>query len=29
MFRITNYEVKSVEDTIDYMIPKSIQLTNV
>lgn len=29
MFRITNYEVKSVEDKIDYMIPKSIQLTNV
>lgn len=29
MFRITNYEVKSIEDEIDYMIPKSIQLTNV
>lgn len=29
MFRITNYEVKSIEDKIDYMIPKSIQLTNV
>lgn len=28
-FKITNYEVKSIEDKIDYMIPKSIQLTNV
>lgn len=29
MFKITNYEVKSIEDEIDYMVPKSIQLTNV
>lgn len=29
MYKITNYEVKSIEDKIDYMIPKSIQLTNV
>lgn len=29
MYKITNYEVKSIEDEIEYMIPKSIQLTNV
>lgn len=29
MYKITNYEVKSIENEIDYMIPKSIQLTNV
>lgn len=29
MFKVTNYEIKSVENKIDYMIPKSIQLTNV
>ena len=29
MFRITDYEIQSIHDEIDYVIPQSIKLTNV
>lgn len=29
MFKITDYKVNSIQDEIDYLIPKSIKLTNV
>lgn len=29
MFKITNHEIESIEENIEYFIPKSIELTNV
>ena len=29
MFRIADYEIQSIHDEIDYVIPQSIKLTNV
>ena len=29
LFRIADYEIQSIHDEIDYVIPQSIKLTNV